>query len=138
MKRDNNTLRRIFSRTDGRCHLCRKKLGFSNYGRLGRRGAWEIEHSRASVNGGTNHLNNLYSACIRCNRGKRHLSTEFVRKQNGYRCAPRSIRKKRQDAWTGAAIGSLAALFVRPSNRVIATILGSAAGAIVGYYREPE
>jgi hypothetical protein len=42
----------IFDRTDGRCHLCGLKLCLGNYGRFGRRGAWEVEHSNSHCNGG--------------------------------------------------------------------------------------
>lgn len=45
MKRDNETLQRIFEKTDCLCHICRKRLSFKNYGQVGARGAWEIEHS---------------------------------------------------------------------------------------------
>ena len=38
-----NVRRAIFDRTDGRCHLCEKNLALSNYGRLGARGAWEVD-----------------------------------------------------------------------------------------------
>jgi len=49
-----DVLDRIFLRTDGRCHLCPEgRLCRSNYGKLGTRGAWEVEHSKARANGGT-------------------------------------------------------------------------------------
>ena len=60
-------LERIYRRTDGRCHICRKKLSLVNYGRAGERGAWQIDHSRARVKGGSDHLNNLFPACIPSN-----------------------------------------------------------------------
>lgn len=40
-------LRRIYDRTSGYCHLCHKKLAFTNYGRYGAKGVWEVEHSNA-------------------------------------------------------------------------------------------
>jgi HNH endonuclease len=61
-------LRRIYDRTCGYCHLCGKKLSFQNYGRFEKRRAWEIEHSIPRAMGGSDHLNNLYPACIGCNR----------------------------------------------------------------------
>lgn len=36
-------LNAIYDRTSGYCHLCGKKLAFTNYARFGERGAWEIE-----------------------------------------------------------------------------------------------
>lgn len=63
-------LKDIYDRTSGYCHLCHRKMSLSNYGRPGARGAWEIEHSRPRVKGGTDHGNNLYGAHIKCNRAK--------------------------------------------------------------------
>ena len=54
----------IYDRTSGYCHICGKKLSFSNYCRPGCKGAWEVEHSKARVNGGCDSLNNLYAACM--------------------------------------------------------------------------
>jgi 5-methylcytosine-specific restriction endonuclease McrA len=36
----------------------------------GERGVWEVEHSVARAKCGSNHGNNLYAACITCNRSK--------------------------------------------------------------------
>lgn len=35
----------IFDRTQGLCHICRRRLAWSNYGIFGARGTWEAEHS---------------------------------------------------------------------------------------------
>lgn len=67
--------REIYERTNGRCHICRKQLAWCNYGVLGTHGAWEVEHSIPRAAGGTDHLNNLYPACIGCNRSKGDGST---------------------------------------------------------------
>ena len=101
MKFDDETLDRIFHRTDGQCHICRKRLSFSNYGLVGKRGAWEVEHSRPRSKGGTNHRNNLYTACISCNRSKGNGTTASARAANGYRTAPLSEKKKNENAWAG-------------------------------------
>jgi 5-methylcytosine-specific restriction endonuclease McrA len=71
MSYDVEILRRIYDRTEGHCHICGKKLSFANYAISSGRGAWEVEHSVAKATGGTNHLNNLFPACITCNRSKR-------------------------------------------------------------------
>lgn len=138
MKYDHNTLRQIYDKTRGRCHLCRKNLSFSNYGSQGRRGAWEVEHSVPRARGGSEHLNNLYAACISCNRSKGSFGTRAARAANGYRCAPHSEPQKRQNALKYAGIGSLAALLVPPQLRVVTALLGIAVGAAVGYDREPD
>ncbi len=138
MKFDDETLDQIFHRTDGQCHICRKKLSFKNYGSIGKRGAWEVEHSRPRSKGGTNHLNNLYAACVRCNRSKGNGTTTSARAQNGYRQAPLSKDKKNKNAWTGGAIGTLAFLFVPPPLRLAAAVVGSVVGAAVGKSYEPD
>lgn len=106
----------IYNRTDGCCHICGKKLSFKNYAAFGARGAWEIEHSLPQARGGTSHRNNLYAACISCNRRKRHGSTRGARAEHGRNAAPLSAAKKdalrRQNAWeSGIAVGALALLF---------------------------
>ena len=130
-------LDRIFSRTGGHCHICRKRLCFGNHGAIGKRGAWEIEHSRPRSRGGTDHLNNLYAACISCNRSKGNSTTASARSGNGYRAAPLS-EKKNRNAWTGGAVGALAFLFFPPPLRLAAAVVGGIAGAIVGKSYEPD
>lgn len=110
----------IFERTDGRCHLCFVRLAFSNYGRFGERGAWEVEHSNPRANGGTDRLNNLYAACISCNRAKGTRPTRAVRGWRGYGAAPYSTAKRRSVRWgnafLGALIGYLAGSYVNVSS----------------------
>lgn len=62
--------RKVFDKTAGRCHLCGGGLFFNNFGTLGKRGAWEFEHSNLRSKGGTDHLNNLMPAHIDCNNSK--------------------------------------------------------------------
>ena len=50
-------LNAIYDRTSGYCQICHRKVYFNNYGVLGARGAWEIEHSRPQALGGTHHGN---------------------------------------------------------------------------------
>ena len=138
MKADDNKLERIYRRTDGQCHICRKRLCFGNYGAIGKRGAWEIEHSRPRSKGGTDHLNNLYAACISCNRSKGNGTTASARSGNGYRTAPLSEKRKNGNAWTGGAVGALAFLFVPPPLRLVAAVVGGVVGAVVGKAYEPE
>ena len=49
---------------------CRKKLAFTNYGRYGKKGAWEVDHSNPISKGGTDYFRNLVPACVECNRSK--------------------------------------------------------------------
>src|SRR6266571_4748921 len=100
MKVDTKTLRAIYDRTSGYCHVCQKKLSLGNYGCFGEKGCWEIEHSNARANGGSNRISNLYAACISCNRQKSTYTTRTARRHNGTRRAPLS-RQKRKDAKVG-------------------------------------
>ena len=107
MKREETQLRAIHDRTEGQCHICRKRLSFRNYGLFGKRGACEIEHSVAQARGGTDHGNNLFAAHISCNRSKGYCSSRTARRQHCYQCAPYSARKKKRNAAIGAGIGFL-------------------------------
>ncbi|MGH9766473.1 MAG: HNH endonuclease [Blastocatellia bacterium] len=122
------SLNRIYDRTDGYCHICRKKLSFVNYGKPGRRGAWEVEHSRCKAKGGTDRLCNLFPACIPCNRRKGTYTTKTARAWHGRTRAPLSkeTRKKaqRSNALAGAVIGGILGF--------IAGAGGAAAGAAIG------
>ena len=138
MGRDATTLERIYERTEGRCHLCRKKLSRRNYGLLGRRGAWEVEHSTARANGGTDHGNNLYAACIACNRQKGTLSTRAARARNGYTRAPYPKKQRTRNAITGATIGSVALGVLFPQYRLLSWVVGAAVGALAGSKAEPD
>ncbi len=133
---DEQRLRKIFERTDGHCHLTGRQLVFKNYGRFGERGAWEIEHSVARVNGGTDHLNNLYPAEISANRAKQDLHTRTVRAQHGLSRAPLSADRKTEvretNQWKGLALGAFFGLFFGP----IGVGIGAAIGAIVGGEQE--
>ena len=68
-------LNEIYDKNDGYCWHCDTKLAFTNYGKRGRKGAWEVDHSVPLSQGGTNYLRNLVPSCIPCNRSKRELLT---------------------------------------------------------------
>lgn len=63
-------LEEIFDHGRGRCACCGIQLSFSNYGRFGRRGAWEVDHRVPVSRGGSENLRNLQPMCISCNRAK--------------------------------------------------------------------
>lgn len=137
MGHSNERLNAIYDRTDGRCHICCKKLAFKNYGSLeGLRGAWEVEHSNPKSKGGTDRLSNLYPACISCNRSKGANSTRSARTKNGRTAAPLSAAKIRErrssNAAAGGLLGGLAGLFGGP----IGVILGAGIGAAIGHDQE--
>ncbi len=128
MAYSDDVLNRIYDRTDGYCHLCCKKLSFSNYARYGYRGVWEVEHSVPLSKGGTNHLNNLYPACISCNRSKAAQSSRSARSMNGRKRAPFSKSRKEKirssNATTGGVIGGLLGSIAGPWGTAIGATIG--------------
>lgn len=129
---------KILKRTDGRCHLCREELHINDYGRQDLDMGWEVDHSRPQSKGGTDHLNNLFPACISCNRSKGNASNRREREKHGYRNPPYSSKQKTRNALTGGTVGALATFLVPPQFRLLAFIASSAAGALIGYLNEPE
>jgi hypothetical protein len=131
-------LNSIFDRTDGCCHLCFARLAFSNYGLFGARGAWEVEHSNPRANGGTDRMNNLYAACILCNRSKGARSTRVVRGWRGFTAAPFSTAKREalrsRNALLGAVIAYLAVRYLQASPSWLWVL----AGAWLGHQIEPD
>lgn len=138
MAYDVEQLERIFGKTNGRCHICRSQLSFNNYGQLDARKAWEVEHSVPRAKGGTDHLNNLYAACVTCNRSKGSSTTRSARAKNGYACAPLSKSKKMSNALTGGVVGTLATFLVPPHLRVAGVVFGAVVGAVIGHEVEPD
>ncbi len=138
MAKDLHYLRRIYDRTDGRCHLCHTKLSFKNHGKHGAHAAWHIEHSKARAKGGTDHGNNLFPACIDCNLNKGVLSSRPARKQYGTTRAPYSKSRKEKirenNTTAGAVIGGLIGAMGGPVGFFVwATI-----GAIIGNETSPR
>src|SRR6266704_6497870 len=107
----NADLRTIYNRTSGKCHLCGKQLALTNYGQFGERGAWEVEHSNARARGGTDRLNNLYAACISCNRSKGTVTTRAARAREGRRRAPLSREKRAEARSENAVLRGLLSFF---------------------------
>jgi|SRR5437773_904984 len=74
----------IFEKTDGYCRYCNKQLAWSNYGRVGERGAWEVDHSVPRSRRGTDYYRNLWPACVSCNTEKGTLTGyEYMRSARG-------------------------------------------------------
>jgi len=119
---------KVYKKTDGCCHICSKKLAKKNYGVIGSRGAWEIDHSIPISKGGSNGLNNLQPCCIKCNRTKGSSSTQSARRKHGKTAAPLSKRQKqvksKQRVAKGVALGAMIGMVFSP--------VGAAIGAVVG------
>jgi hypothetical protein len=132
-------LNAIYDRTSGYCHICGRKVYFSNYGIVGAKGAWEVEHSRPQARGGTHHGNNLYAACIPCNREKSHrCSTRTVRTWNGRSRAPLNPTKRREAKEQQALAGALLCEFAGYAFGPLGAIIGAVVGAAIGEKQNPD
>jgi 5-methylcytosine-specific restriction endonuclease McrA len=60
----------IFNKTGGYCVRCKKQIVLDNYGKMGERGAWEVDHHYPKARGGSDYFHNLWPTCISCNRSK--------------------------------------------------------------------
>lgn len=139
MKFDSDALNKIYDRTAGRCHLCHARLAFKNYGLLDARSSWEVEHSNPQANGGTHHLNNLYAACIPCNRSKGARSTRSVRAKNGLTRAPLSTKARERIRTENTFLGAggcamIGAALAGPPGAVVGVVVG----ALLGESIEPR
>ncbi|WP_045118991.1 HNH endonuclease [Haliangium ochraceum] len=138
MAYSNERLNDIYDRTDGYCHLCGRKLAFSNYASFGSRGAWEVEHSVPRSRGGTERRNNLFAACISCNRSKGgRTSTRSMRSKFGRTRAPYSRQKKDELRAENAAVGGLVGAGVATALGAH-PIFGAVVGALLGHSQDPE
>lgn len=133
MAKDLQRLKNIFQKTDGRCHICHGRLCFDNHGKNGAKGAWHIEHSIPRACGGTDHLNNLFAACIGCNLDKGINTSRTVRGYCGNTRAPYSRMKKQKlkddNTGTGILLGGLIGLIGGPWGVVIGATLGGMLGS---------
>jgi 5-methylcytosine-specific restriction endonuclease McrA len=138
MKISEQNLNAVYDRTSGYCHICGKKLSFCNYGLHSRRGAWEIEHSLARINGGSDSLCNLYPACIGCNRRKGHFTTRTARRWSDRTRAPLSVSRRKQakaeNAVASAALGFLLGTPFGGAGAVAASLIGG----LIGHRQNPD
>lgn len=130
-------LQKIYSRTDGNCHICHRKLVFSNYAIHGLKVAWQIEHSVPKAKGGTNHLNNLFAACISCNLKKGILTTGTARRRNGFTRAPYSNVKRQKIEHDNIAKGVVIGAFLGLVGGPIGSIIGGTLGGYIGKNNSP-
>lgn len=89
----------VYDKFDGRCRYCGKQLAFGNYGVIGRRGAWQIDHSVSRSNGGTDHLNNLFPACVSCNQDKGATNGASYLRRRANNGQPVLVQKKPSSWW---------------------------------------
>ena len=131
-------LREIYDKTTGYCHICHKKLSFKNYGTVGARAAWEVEHSKPRTKGGTDHLNNLYPACISCNRSKGKNTNWTARAKHGVKIAPLSPKRRKRAKKQNALAGGLAGVGIGSILGLAGAAAGGIIGAIFEYDKNPD
>lgn len=131
-------LQKIYRKTDGYCHICHKKLSLSNYGVHGAKGSWHIEHSVAKVNGGSDHMNNLYPACISCNIDKGTSHTKTARSKHGNSRAPYSKAKKKKIRNNNIAAGTIIGGALGSVFGPVGTMVGASLGAAIGNSSSPK
>jgi 5-methylcytosine-specific restriction endonuclease McrA len=134
MKFDASHLDSIYTRTSGYCHLCHVKLARRNYGKDGMKGAWQVEHSVPRSKGGTDHTNNLFTACVRCNLNKSNMTTRTARSWNDKRRSPLAPEKraeaKVENAIAGAVVcGVVGVAVAGPVGLIIGVLTGASFGA---------
>ena len=69
--------------TGGTCHICTKRIAFSNYGDPYGRGGWQVDHVHPRALGGKDDPSNLAPACIPCNQAKGRETRALVRDSGG-------------------------------------------------------
>lgn len=127
----NDRLNSIFDRTDGKCHLCHRKLSFSSYGIRGAFGAWHVDHSVPLARGGSDHLNNLFCACTACNLLKGERPSATVRKRLGTQRAPVSLKRKMAEDRTSTLVITIVGASIGAS---MLGGRGALAGALAGAF----
>ncbi len=131
-------LAHIFSRTGGDCHLCSRRLVANNYGRVGGRGAWEVDHHVPRARGGSDNPRNLYPAHIPCNRQKRAQSTKAARALHGKTRAPRSWVERAKVRGRNIAVGMSAGVIAGAAmGGGFAVFVAAIIGGAFGYRIDP-
>lgn len=129
----------IYDKTGGYCHICHKKIARRNYGKTGRRGAWQVDHSNPRANGGSDSLNNFFAACVSCNASKGAKSTRSQRRKNGKVRSPYSQKEKQAIIHENTVLGSGTGLIAGAiAGGVRGGVIGAVIGGILGSMIEPE
>ena len=131
-------LNRIYDRTSGYCHICHKKMSFTNYAEPGKKGAWEVEHSNPRARGGTDHGNNLFGAHISCNRRKSDFTTRTARSWHGNTCAPLSREKRKEAKTDNAVAGGIIGGLIGAALGPLGAAIGAGIGAKIGHSVKPD
>lgn len=130
MPYDERTLDVIYAKTGGDCHCCGQPLKRDQYGQLNASSGWEVDHSKPRKQGGSDHLNNLFPACIPCNRANGARHGRKRRRDRGNRLRPLSQTEKwlrKTGGKTAAATAcGLIGLVAGPAGLLIGAMAGAA------------
>src|SRR5574341_373946 len=63
----------VYDRGGGMCFYCGMRLSFHNHGKVGERGAWEVDHFIPRASRGAHQPYNWVAACVDCNTRKSDL-----------------------------------------------------------------
>ena len=69
----NEVINEVYDLTEGHCFYWGIQLSFRNYGKVGEKGAWEIDHFIPIASNGTHQPHNWVPACVNCNTEKSDL-----------------------------------------------------------------
>ena len=111
---------------------------FINHGINSGRDEWEIEHSKPKSKGGTDHLNNLYAACVKCNREKSNGTNYSIRSIKGVKKAPLTEDKKDKKVFSNTVKGVITGAAVDRFFGPIGIIAGGVIGAVYGSNMNPD
>jgi hypothetical protein len=83
-------------------------------------------------------LNNLFAACISCNRRKGTHTTRTARAKHGKTKAPLSAKKRRSARQENAVLGGLAGAAIGAIFGPVGAAAGAAVGAHLGHKKNPD
>ena len=108
------------------------------YGKLGRRGSWEVDHSRPQAKGGTHHGNNLLPACIKCNRKKRDSTSKSHRAMCGLKAKPSSTAQRNRNKLSNTIGAVGAGMIIGARFGAPGLFVGTAIGVLISICTDPE
>ena len=117
---------KIFKKTEGCCHVCKKKIDFKLYAKLHHKNGWQIvDRSRTEASGGNSAITNLWPVHAQCKLGQRTGKSRNARKAQEYShsSTEKRIQKDRREI-VGGLVGGTLGLAAGPAGVVAGAALG--------------